>query len=346
MSLVDVLTGVRERVSRHRGSRIGEQNTKATLIVPVLRALGWDVENLEEVHLEYRRRPTDKPVDYALLLQRNPSLFVEAKALDESLDDQKWASQIIGYAVVAGVEWVVLTNGDEYRIYNTHALVPVEDKLFRTVRLSEDITEAADALGLLSKEETREKALTALWTAHSIDRRVREAVNSLFAPEPSPWLIRRLARELGGLSQGDIRAALNRARIHLDFPHVELTGKPFVDPPDPPPGLTVIGVSVKDLIDADLVRPPLELAKTYLGSKLSATIEADGRVRCLGEIYSSLSTAAGMARASVKGAPSGRKFPQTNGWMFWQFRDEDGQTRELSVLRERFLKERGSTAHP
>jgi len=31
------------------------------------------------VQLEYRRKPSDKPVDYALFLNRVPSLFIEAK---------------------------------------------------------------------------------------------------------------------------------------------------------------------------------------------------------------------------------------------------------------------------
>jgi hypothetical protein len=74
----------------------------------------------------------DNPVDYALMLDRKPVLIVEAKGMRENLEDRRWAGQILGYAVVAGVEWVVLTNGDEYRIYNSHAPVPVQDKLFRT----------------------------------------------------------------------------------------------------------------------------------------------------------------------------------------------------------------------
>ena len=66
------------------------------------------------------------------MLQREAVLFIEAKALDENLDDRRWAGQIIGYAMQAGVEWVVLTNGDEYRIYNAHAPVAFEGKLFRS----------------------------------------------------------------------------------------------------------------------------------------------------------------------------------------------------------------------
>jgi hypothetical protein len=101
--LRQVLVDLAERIVRYREERIGEQNTKATLIVPVLRALGWNVEDLDEVHLEYRFKSQDKPVDYALKLQRKPVLFVEAKGLDEDPNDRRWASQIVSYAAVAGV---------------------------------------------------------------------------------------------------------------------------------------------------------------------------------------------------------------------------------------------------
>lgn len=86
-TLVDLdgaLAAVRERIGIYQRQGIGEQDTKAALIVPILRALGWDVEDLEDVKLEYRRRPSDNPVDYALILLRTPRLFIEAKALGGS----------------------------------------------------------------------------------------------------------------------------------------------------------------------------------------------------------------------------------------------------------------------
>ena len=101
------------------GSRtIGEENTKAGLIEPILEALDWDIHDPDEVCREYRRLSSDKPVDYALLLLRTARLFVEAKGVGANLDDPKWANQIIEYATAAGVEWVALTNGAEWRIYN------------------------------------------------------------------------------------------------------------------------------------------------------------------------------------------------------------------------------------
>jgi Restriction Enzyme Adenine Methylase Associated len=351
-----VLREVGERIERHRGTHIGEQNTKLALINPVLRALGWNVEDLEDVRHEFRLVPADKPVDYALMLARSPRLFVEAKGLDEDLGDRRWANQIISYATVAGVEWVVLTNGDEYRIYNAHALVPVDDKLFRTVQISKHVNAAAEALVLLSKERTRDNSLTELWKAYSIDRRVREAVEALFMPEPSRWLVRRLANELDGLTLGDVKAALGRARITLDFPVGEVPRPsrgipPDISVPGPPRKKgprhipkAVSAVSVKQLIEAGLIKPPLDLSRKYKGQILSARIESDGRVSCLGGTYDSVSVAAAMARRSVIGAPPGRKYPQTNGWTFWQFREGAGQLQELSVLRERLVAAAGQSS--
>ena len=143
--LAAAVVHVRDRIAKHRGEAIGEENTKHALIEPVLRALGWDVEDLDEVRCEYRLKQADNPVDYALFVHGNLRLFVEAKALGENLD--KWASQIMGYAGVAGVvEWIVLTDGNEYRIYNAHAQVPVHQKLFKRVVLAAD---EPDVLGTL-----------------------------------------------------------------------------------------------------------------------------------------------------------------------------------------------------
>jgi len=356
--LRQTLAELADRVERYRGSRIGEQDTKAALIVPVLRALGWDVEDLDEVKLEYKRRAAANPVDYALLLQREPVLFIEAKALDENLDDHRWAGQIIGYAMEAGAEWVVLTNGDEYRIYNAHAPVPFERKLFRSISVRGDTGEAVDALRLLTKEELRRKSLAALWRAQSINNRVRQAVEALFRPEPSSWLVRKLADPQDGLTQGDVKAALSRARIELDFPAAEADTTPPSQrepparrPPERPTrrppersgrrqsdARQDYNVTVKQLLDAGLMRAGAQLRARYLKRDLTATVEPDGRVRFGGEVYNSLSVAAGDARVAVKGPPEdGRKRWQTNGWTFWEYEDEHGKSLPVDALRKQYL---------
>ena len=82
------------RILKDRDRRIGEQNTKATLIEPTLEALGWDLRDWDEVHREYRGKSVDNPVDYALKIMRTPRLFLEAKGLGENLADRKWIAQV------------------------------------------------------------------------------------------------------------------------------------------------------------------------------------------------------------------------------------------------------------
>ena len=339
--LDETIRTVRERLSSYSGRSIGEQNTKVGLIAPILRALGWNVEDLREVHLEYKRRPADKPVDYALLLNGAPRLFVEAKSLGENLNDQRWANQIMGYAMVAGVRWVVLTNGDEYRIYNSHATVPVEEKLFRKVQVSDDTLAATEALQLLSRENIAE--LEALWQEDFDDRRVEEAVAQLFSAEPDDGLVRLLRRHLpSDLSPKSIREALSRMHFGplreptsdevSKIPSLKASEKrASAIKPAFGQGTPWSGVTLGDILSAGLLTPPVDLARRYKGHELQARIQGDGRVEFTGQVYGSLSVAGQMARRSVIGTD---QRAQTNGWTFWKYRDSAGEWREVDSLRQ------------
>src|SRR5918998_3007298 len=229
-TLADTLPRLRKRTQkiRNRKESIGEQNTKAALIDPLLAALGWDVEDIDEVSREYRRKSQDKPVDYALFMLRSPRLFVEAKGLERELTDRKWISQMLGYATVVGVEWCVLTNGDEYRLYNAHAPVDVEQKLFRVVRLSDLDQEeyTLDTLELLSKEKMGDNLLNVLWKAHFIDRHVSQALGELLQNDDA-GLIRLIRKKTPELTPSDIRESLKRADIRIDFPVVSVSSQSF-----------------------------------------------------------------------------------------------------------------------
>jgi len=188
--LREVIRDVAAKVRRYQERGLGEQNTKASLIDPILEALGWDIRDPDEVHREFKPTSKDSPVDYALKLIRKPRLFIEAKGLGEVLSDRKWVAQILGYAVMAGVEWCVLTDGDEYRFYNATVAVDAEEKMFFNIRLSEaKEAEAAKSLDLISRSNMEENLLDVLWAAHFVDRRVKGRPTGdaeLGGPEPHP----------------------------------------------------------------------------------------------------------------------------------------------------------------
>jgi len=359
-TLVDLdvaLATVRDRIAKYQRQGIGEQDTKAALIVPILRALGWDLEDLEDVKLEYRRRASDNPVDYALFLLRTPRLFIEAKSLGSHIDDGKWASQILAYATVAGVEWVALTDGNEWRIYNSHAPVPVEQKLFRVVRVAEPESNASGTLALLAKAQMADHLIDAFWKSDFVDRQVRGALVRLFGPEPDPALVRLIRAKAPSLSPAEVRASLGRLRTTFDFPVVassptQRTDAPRVHdqtraPASPPTtgAARVTGagtpwrhITLDQLVTAGLIHLPFPIEHRYRGVGVVARIEGVGRIVFNGVAYDSLSTAGGVARKSVAGSFPGRDIPQTNGWTFWQCRGSDGRLLALDELRRELFE--------
>lgn len=76
--------------ARRNGGRIlNEDNTKAELIEPMLRALGWDTANSEVVDRECKNDyPRGCPVDYSLRIHREPKLLVEAKGIGVAVGDR------------------------------------------------------------------------------------------------------------------------------------------------------------------------------------------------------------------------------------------------------------------
>jgi len=181
--LQDTLADIVGKVHRFRErGGLGEENTKASLIEPILEALGWNVRDPDEVFREFKPTPKDAPVDYALLLFHKPRLLVEAKGLGETLADRRWIGQILGYATVAGAAWCLLTDGDEYRFYNATVPVDAEEKLFCHIRLSEgNNQEAVQILNLISRRNLEENLLDVLWKTHFVDRRVKSALQELVA---------------------------------------------------------------------------------------------------------------------------------------------------------------------
>ena len=217
----ETLAKVREKIRQTQalGREPSEQNTKCYFIEPILWVLGWDIHDYEEVKREFKIKPRDNPVDYALFINKSPCLIIEAKRLGANLNDRRWISQTVNYANVAGVRWCVLTNGDEYRIYNSLAARDVEDKLFRTAFVTqiEDHTDACGTLDLLAQAKMSDDALDRKWNEDVDDRRIKAALEELITSADVGLIrvIRKVAREL---PPARIRASLRRAKVRFEYP--------------------------------------------------------------------------------------------------------------------------------
>lgn len=100
-----------------------------------------------------------------------------------------------------------------------------------------------------------------------------------------------------------------------------------------------LGVLVGGLIEAGVIVPPLKLERMYLERRLKAQIEPDGTVVCMGRAFHTLSSAASHARGTcTELLGEGSHQLSSNGWAFWQFRNEEGELESIGSLRRRFLR--------
>jgi len=209
-SLSETIKKVREKIAQHQGEELNEQDTKTALVNPVLCALGWHVGNLNEVREQY------KDADYALFVEGGgkPSMLVEAKALREDLDERKYGKQVMAYTGTLGAGWAVLTNGDEWRIYNaTGGHLDIEERLFRKVRLSDPNSPAEETLLLLSKERFND--LENQWNLYFADRQVRGALKHLFTT-PDSRLVRLVRKHVKVVTSKRIGEILDRMRDQFE----------------------------------------------------------------------------------------------------------------------------------
>lgn len=132
------------------GRTCSEQNTKKKIIEPLLDALGWDTSS-NEVELEYPvvMATGTTQVDYALMLENKPVVFVEAKAFEAVLSPRN-SQQAISYGKVKEVQWVVLTNGNILKVFDTTQGTTERECIVIEINLAELPAQARD-LNLISR---------------------------------------------------------------------------------------------------------------------------------------------------------------------------------------------------
>ena len=110
-------TDLREYVERSRdalgdAADLSLRNTELRLVHPFLSALGWDVHR-PEVEADVSVPADRDPVDYALVVEGRPAVFVDVTACSDPLDEA--GVDRLGAALSAtDVDWGILTNGRSF----------------------------------------------------------------------------------------------------------------------------------------------------------------------------------------------------------------------------------------
>lgn len=151
------LEGLEDYVSRSRSiidqsPQMDEQNTKTKLIQPLIDVIGWDIYS-SEVELEFpvKMGRSSKKVDFAMLLNDTPVLFVEAKGLDNSISTSD-KDQLASYMRQEGVNWGLLSNGEKFRILKRKKNSEKPEELSLGEFNIEELNQHQRVLETLSKE--------------------------------------------------------------------------------------------------------------------------------------------------------------------------------------------------
>jgi len=154
MDIEERLQAIAARIPIVRGQLTTEEATKTSLVLPFIRALGYDFTDPAEVIPEYH---ADVPgikgerVDYAIMQDGLPIIMFECKAAGASLGNPHH-SQLFRYFGCTSVRVGVLTNGIHYEFYSDlDDINRMDAKPFMAIDMSDLASSPSAELGRLSK---------------------------------------------------------------------------------------------------------------------------------------------------------------------------------------------------
>lgn len=170
--LQGVIENLRNMIQTHRAYLSGDETrTRQVLIDPLLRVLGWDVSDPDAVELEYRVE--QQRADYALISDSRRVALIEAKRLGIDLEYDE-IMQVLNYANRDGINYIIVTNGDRWEMYQVFKSAALEERLLMKLQLSRQLA--------------HENALQALamWNPNiASDNGPSEAAEPVFIPSES-----------------------------------------------------------------------------------------------------------------------------------------------------------------
>jgi hypothetical protein len=119
VDFIDQIRVIAARIPKQMEHIKTEEATKNALVMPFIKALGYDVFDPTEVVPEFTADvglKKGEKVDYALLKDGKPIILFECKSVDKNLDTEHF-SQLLRYFHTTAARVGILTNGIVYRFF-------------------------------------------------------------------------------------------------------------------------------------------------------------------------------------------------------------------------------------
>lgn len=149
----ETLEMVVERMKKFRSLyERNEMGVRDQIVNPILKGLGWNPENPEEVQPNIS---TEEGVpDYSLIKNDDKILFIEAKKLSVDIEQKEVIRQLAKYCFGEGMKYGVLTNGAIWILFRAfqECTTMAEQIVWKTDIENDDITATIRKLNTISKE--------------------------------------------------------------------------------------------------------------------------------------------------------------------------------------------------
>ena len=143
--LEDTLTHILEH--KHQLADVNEATTQQYVVLPILRALGWDDTDLASMAVLPEYQVENRRADYALYVKpiENPTVLIECKRWNEPI--ARHEEQICFYAYSGDIPLAIITNGRHWRFYLPHwRASSLSDRIFCETDIAVDIDTAISDL--------------------------------------------------------------------------------------------------------------------------------------------------------------------------------------------------------
>ena len=140
------------------GEKGKEENIKIYIVRPILEELGYDRPG----SADFEFKSGVGRADVALLIKKQPKVIIEIKSWEENLDNH--TEQGIKYAIDKQVPFVLLTNGEEFRLYKSFIenIVKARDRELLRFKRVELIRRYGEIYNWISRESLSRKKTDSL----------------------------------------------------------------------------------------------------------------------------------------------------------------------------------------
>lgn len=239
--LKDKIREIVPKIKDYQKMNVHEAGTKAGLIEPLFKEIGWDFSDIYSVEPEFPviMDGLNNPADYALKFDKKIKLFIEAKRINAEIKTAINAGT--KKAIEKSVIWLIATNGNAISVLKIDKKIPEQERTIFQIILSDIVndeqalTEAENLLQLLSPENVESGDFQRFAEKELRRKRITNVITSVYYSKSFEELIQekyKMRYPKDKLDPNDLKQIIRKIGLSAEKPTILPTQEPEVADPE------------------------------------------------------------------------------------------------------------------